>query len=102
MDPLIFVMLLLAAAVLLLASASVSRAGDQARTARRLAAIERRVRAVMDHLGVVEPEPVLPQVVTELEGGRKIEAIKVYRDLTGAGLKEAKDAVEAMARDRGL
>ena len=33
-----------------------------------------------------------------LARGRKIEAIKVYRNLTGAGLKEAKDAVEAMER----
>jgi hypothetical protein len=30
--------------------------------------------------------------------GKKIEAIKLYRDQTGAGLKEAKDAVEAMQR----
>ena len=28
------------------------------------------------------------------EGTRKIEAIKAYRILTGAGLKESKDAVE--------
>ena len=28
------------------------------------------------------------------EGNRKIEAIKAYRTLTGAGLKEGKDAVE--------
>lgn len=28
------------------------------------------------------------------EPGRKIEAIKAYREETGAGLKEAKDAVE--------
>ncbi len=28
------------------------------------------------------------------EGTRKIEAIKAYRVLTGAGLKESKDAVE--------
>lgn len=32
-----------------------------------------------------------------LQAGNKIEAIKVYRQLTGMGLKEAKDAVEAMA-----
>ena len=31
-----------------------------------------------------------------LERGNKIEAIKVYRQATGAGLKEAKDAVESM------
>jgi ribosomal protein L7/L12 len=29
-----------------------------------------------------------------LDQGPKIEAIKVYREATGAGLKEAKDAVE--------
>lgn len=29
-------------------------------------------------------------------GGNKIEAIKVYREHTGLGLKEAKDAVEAL------
>src|SRR4051794_10891634 len=31
-----------------------------------------------------------------LAEGRKIEAIKVYRAATGAGLKEAKDTVEAL------
>jgi ribosomal protein L7/L12 len=30
--------------------------------------------------------------------GKKIEAIKLYRQTTGLGLKEAKDAVEAMER----
>ncbi len=30
--------------------------------------------------------------------GNKIEAIKVYREITGVGLKEAKDAVEALER----
>ena len=33
-----------------------------------------------------------------LEEGNKIEAIKLYREETGAGLKEAKDAVEAVGR----
>jgi ribosomal protein L7/L12 len=33
-----------------------------------------------------------------LREGRKIEAIKLYREQTGVGLKEAKDAVEAMER----
>lgn len=31
-----------------------------------------------------------------LQQGRKIEAIKLYRERTGVGLAEAKDAVEAM------
>ncbi len=30
--------------------------------------------------------------------GKKIEAIKLYREMTGLGLKEAKDAVEGMER----
>ncbi|NQV25461.1 MAG: ribosomal protein L7/L12 [Rhodopirellula sp.] len=32
-----------------------------------------------------------------LDSGSKIEAIKVYRERTGTGLAEAKDAVEALA-----
>jgi ribosomal protein L7/L12 len=35
-------------------------------------------------------------VLTLLAAGRKIEAIKVYREATGVGLKDAKDAVEAL------
>jgi ribosomal protein L7/L12 len=42
------------------------------------------------------------EVVRLLEGGKKIEAIKVYRERTGVGLKEAKDAVEAVAAQRGI
>ena len=33
-------------------------------------------------------------VVLEGDGGKKIQVIKVVRELTGLGLKEAKDAVE--------
>ena len=46
-----------------------------------------------------------PAVRAELEAelraflpDRKIEAIKLYRERTGAGLKEAKEAVEALER----
>ncbi len=38
------------------------------------------------------------RVVALLTDGRKIEAIRLYRDVTGAGLKEAKDAVESLER----
>jgi large subunit ribosomal protein L7/L12 len=34
-------------------------------------------------------------VVLEADGGKKIQVIKVVRELTGLGLKEAKDTVEA-------
>ena len=42
------------------------------------------------------------EIVGLLEGGKKIEAIKLYRERTGVGLKEAKDAVEAVATQRGI
>jgi large subunit ribosomal protein L7/L12 len=38
------------------------------------------------------------QVMDEIRHGKKIQAIKLYREQTGVGLKEAKDAVEALAR----
>jgi hypothetical protein len=55
--------------------------------------------AIMTHLGL--PEPALsragflsPQVEALIAAGRKIEAIKLYRQETGEGLKQARDAVE--------
>ncbi len=40
-------------------------------------------------------DPVLsPQVQEALRGGNKIEAIKIYRELTGVGLAEAKQAID--------
>ena len=41
------------------------------------------------------PEQDSFDVVLEADGGKKIQVIKVVRELTGLGLKEAKDAVEA-------
>ncbi len=37
-----------------------------------------------------------------LKQGQKIPAIKLYREETGVGLKEAKDAVEALGRQYGM
>ncbi|MBQ0904932.1 50S ribosomal protein L7/L12 [Micromonospora sp. U21] len=42
-----------------------------------------------------EPEKDEFDVVLEGDGGKKIQVIKVVRELTGLGLKEAKDAVES-------
>jgi len=36
------------------------------------------------------------------KGVRRFAAIKLYRDRTGVGLKEAKDFVEALAADRRI
>ena len=43
----------------------------------------------------VEEEKDSFDVVLEGDGGKKIQVIKVVRELTGLGLKEAKDVVEA-------
>ena len=42
------------------------------------------------------------EVMKLLRSGSKIAAIKVYREQTGVGLKEAKEAVEAMASEHGI
>ena len=47
------------------------------------------------------PDPVEADIQFLLKAGRKIEAIKLYRERTGAGLKEAKEAVEAIDEGRG-
>jgi ribosomal protein L7/L12 len=41
-------------------------------------------------------------LTTLIRTGQKIEAIKQYRERTGSGLKEAKDAVEALERGETL
>jgi ribosomal protein L7/L12 len=42
-------------------------------------------------------DPATDPRIAELVGsGKKIEAIKLYRELTGAGLAEAKSAIDAM------
>ena len=43
----------------------------------------------------VEEEKDEFDVILEGDGGKKIQVIKVVRELTGLGLKEAKDVVEA-------
>jgi hypothetical protein len=42
------------------------------------------------------PPDVARQIAECLYAGRKIEAIKIYREQSGKGLKDAKDFVEAL------
>jgi ribosomal protein L7/L12 len=42
------------------------------------------------------------EVIALLEQGQKIGAIRLFRERTGAGLKESKDAVETLAERRGI
>jgi len=68
----------------------------------RLAQLERRVDALAAHTGA-PPEAApdwMGDVQDLVDDGKKIEAIKLYRRMTGAGLAESKDAVEEMASRR--
>ena len=52
--------------------------------------------------GGAQVEGLETEVLAILESGRKIQAIKLYRERTGVGLKEAKEAVEALAQEHGM
>jgi ribosomal protein L7/L12 len=41
-------------------------------------------------------------VMQALREGKKIEAIKLFKDETGLGLKESKDIIEAMQNKLGI
>ncbi|SDY10472.1 Ribosomal protein L7/L12 C-terminal domain-containing protein [Amycolatopsis xylanica] len=87
------------ALVVLVAVGWVGSAGIQrqvARVERRLDRTERKLDLVLAHLGITEPEAEMPEVHAYLLKGQKIQAIKAYRERTGAGLKEAKEAVERL------
>ena len=65
-------------------------------TDQRVARVERKLDLILDHLGLGADDPRMDEVLVLLRNGKKIQAIKVYREITGAGLKEAKDAVERL------
>ena len=84
--------------------------------AARLERLERKMDLLLRHLGVEDSQqaPIMPmysvptapatngdltsEIVSLLARGQKIEAIKRYREYTGTGLREAKEAVEAIER----
>ncbi len=85
---------------------------------RRIAELERHVAELYKRLGSEQPvgfetqygfsEPASttaaadPRLLELLQEDKTIHAIKLYRELTGVGLAEAKDAVEQLARDHGV
>jgi hypothetical protein len=62
--------------------------------------IEAKLDLILAHLGL-EFRPLSEEVRRAAEAGEKITAIKLYRQATGAGLAEAKQAVEECLRQRG-
>jgi ribosomal protein L7/L12 len=77
-------------------TASAGRREAERRQMRRLALVERKLDAVLDHLGVEVPEPHMERVAALLGQGKTIQAIKAYREATGADLREAKEAVDRL------
>ncbi|GAA3385033.1 ribosomal protein L7/L12 [Cryptosporangium minutisporangium] len=100
MDYVLLVALVIAVIGLGLLTASLAgRDRREHRTARQLASVERKLDVIIAHLGIDLPREAYPEVLALLRKGEKIAAIKAYREQTGAGLKEAKDAVEHMERE---
>jgi hypothetical protein len=64
----------------------------------RLARLEKRITEIEAHLGI-ERDTGNDQGVAFILEVKKINAIKLYREQTGIGLREAKEAVEQMERD---
>ncbi|WP_069817080.1 ribosomal protein L7/L12 [Streptomyces sp. TP-A0874] len=68
------------------------------RIERKLDRLARKVDAISKNLGIEEVESAdLAPIEALLREGKQIAAIKKYREITGAGLQEAKEAVERMA-----
>ena len=66
----------------------------------RVAKLERQVVFLIDNLRLeYREEPnqgVSPQVMDLVRRGRKIQAIKLFRQETGVGLREAKEYIESL------
>lgn len=53
-------------------------------------------------VGPLAAGEIPPQIADLLQRRKPIQAIKMYRELTGVSLKDAKTAVDGMARDMGI
>lgn len=65
----------------------------------RLRRIERKLDLILEHLGVEDEitASLSDAVLDALRRGRKIEAIKHYREETGCGLREAKEVIDSVS-----
>jgi ribosomal protein L7/L12 len=92
--------IVLAAVIVLVTADLAARRESERRQLRRLAHVERKVDALVEELGVEVPEPHVERVVALLDQGKTIQAIRAYREETGAGLREAKEAVDRIGGRR--
>ncbi|SDD97337.1 hypothetical protein [Streptomyces prasinopilosus] len=63
---------------------------------RTAARVERKLDLVMEHLDLHEEIPDRDVIVALVREGRTVQAVKAYREATGAGLLEAKQAVDRL------
>ena len=69
----------------------------------RLDRLTRQVEVIAQHLGVELPEAsddLFSEVLVLAQSGKKVEAVKLYRERTGTSLQDAHRAVETMLGNR--
>lgn len=87
--------------VLVFGGAGAAYASLRPADAARLARLERKIDAILRHLNITYVDPASPEGLSAEvqhlanDPGRKIQAIKLHREQTGLGLRDAKEAVEA-------
>ena len=94
------VLLGLVVAAALIAVTIVARMASGEYQRHALSRLEAKLDALLKHEGIqFDPfSDCPPAEVDALRRGKKIDAIKAYREATGAGLKEAKEYVEEVQR----
>lgn len=56
------------------------------------------INRIIKHLGIGEDEEIKTAVLDLIAQGKNVKAIKLYRELTGEGLKEASDYVDSLMK----
>ena len=60
--------------------------------------LERKIDLILRHLGIDPNQNLDANIMELMKEGQKIQAVNLYREQTGAGLKDAKDHVESLMR----
>ena len=104
LTPSLYVAIVACLLLLLVAKAIQFRINVLARQIAVVSRIEAKLDLLLKQAGLTyDPyKNASPAVVDAVKRGAKIEAIKLYRQETSVGLKEAKDYVEGLQRHAGL
>lgn len=86
-------LLLLWIAVVVFALTNYLQRGEILRRVRRL---ERQARYLRTHADLPPPGAAHPEVLALVRAGRRVEAVRLYREQTGVSLPESREAVEDM------